>query len=147
MVTDTIYRLSNNKFSPWLQDKQLENPNGLLIEGENLVVASWGVMTDGFVTAIPGHLKTVSLSSKIITDLGDATAVGNLDGIEPDGDGNYFVTDWMNGKLLYITQTGLSSTLLTLTQGSADLTLLPEQNLIIIPMMVTGNLVAYTINK
>jgi sugar lactone lactonase YvrE len=147
MVTDTIYRLSNNKFSPWLQDKQLENPNGLLIEGENLVVASWGVMTDGFVTAIPGHLKTVSLSSKKITDLGDATAVGNLDGIEPDGDGNYFVTDWMNGKLLYITQTGLSSTLLTLTQGSADLTLLPEQNLIIIPMMVTGNLVAYTINK
>ena len=146
-LTNTIYRLSGSSFNIWLQNKQLEAPNGLLIEGDQLIIGSWGVMTDGFATEVLGHLKTVDIASKKITSLGDQTPTGNLDGIESDGEGNYYVTDWLNGKLLHIQATGISSTLLKLDQGSADQTVLLEQGLIIIPMMLSGNVSAYHIKQ
>jgi len=146
-LTNTIYRLSGSSFNIWLQNKQLEAPNGLLIEGDQLIIGSWGVMTDGFATEVSGHLKTVDIASKKITSLGDQTPTGNLDGVEADGEGNYYVTDWLNGKLLHIQPTGTSTTLLKLDQGSADQTVLLDQGLIIIPMMLSGNVSAYQIKQ
>jgi sugar lactone lactonase YvrE len=145
MLTDTIHRLTQGKLEVWLHDDALEYPNGLLIEGGNLIVASWGVMTDGFVTDIAGHLKTIDIASKKIQSLGDKTPVGYLDGLESDGEGNYFVTDWMVGKLLHIEPRGISKTLISLEPGSADLTVLPQQKLVIIPIMLSSNIVAYRI--
>lgn len=147
MMTNTIHRLSGDKFEIWLHDEQLEQPNGLLVEGDNLIVASWGNMTDGFATDIAGHLKTINLNSKKIQSLGDKSPAGNLDGLEADGNGNYFVTDWMQGKLLHISPEGTSTTLISLAQGSADHTVLLDKNLILIPMMLTGNVLAFEIKK
>jgi len=147
MMTNTIHRLSGDKFEIWLHDEKLEAPNGLLVEGNNLIVGSWGNMTDGFATQTAGHLKTINLNNKQIQSLGDKTPAGNLDGVESDGNGNYFVTDWMQGKLLHITPAGLSSTLISLQQGSADHTVLLEKNIVIIPMMLTGNVLAFEIKK
>lgn len=145
-LTNSIYRLSEGKFELWLQSDQLEAPNGLLVKNKQLLVANWGNMTDGFATEIAGHIKTINLTTKKIDSLGDGSAVGNLDGLESDENGNYYVTDWMAGTLLYITPAGLSTTLLSLGQGSADHTFLPEQDLIIIPMMNSNYLTAYKIN-
>jgi hypothetical protein len=80
MMTNTIYKLSDGKFESWVQSDDLQNPNGLLAEGDKLVVGAWGKMTDGFNTEIPGHLKSVSLADGSISDMGSATPVGNLDG-------------------------------------------------------------------
>ncbi|NQY27000.1 MAG: SMP-30/gluconolactonase/LRE family protein [Piscirickettsiaceae bacterium] len=145
MMTNTLHRLANGQFEIWLQDVRLEAPNGLLVEGKNLIVGSWGNMTDGFATDIVGHLKTINIKTKTIQSLGDASAVGNLDGVESDGDGGYFVTDWMNGKLLHITAEGISTTLIKLDQGSADHTVLLDKGLLIIPMMLTNDLITYRI--
>lgn len=145
MLTDTIYRLANGKFDVWLHDAALEFPNGLLVEGDNLIVASWGKMTDGFATDIAGHLKTIDIASKKIQSLGNKTPVGNLDGLESDGKGNYLVTDWMIGKLFHIMPSGDSTTLLDLEPGSADLTVLPKQKLVIIPIMMSNDILAYHI--
>jgi sugar lactone lactonase YvrE len=145
MLTNTIHRLTQGKLEVWLHDDALEYPNGLLIEADKMIVASWGVMTDGFVTDIAGHLKTIDIASKKIQSLGDKTPVGNLDGLESDGEGNYFVTDWMIGKLLHIVPSGISKTLISLEPGSADLTVLTQQKLVIIPIMLSNNIVAYRI--
>jgi len=144
-LTNTLYRLADGKFSIWIEDEALDVPNGLLVEDNQLLVASWGTMTDGFATTTPGHIKTIDINTKQINSLGDKSAIGNLDGIEADGHGNYFVTDWMSGKLLHITKQGLSKTLVALEQGSADHTIIPEKNLIIIPMMLTNKLIAFKI--
>ncbi len=146
-LTNSIYRLSDGKFELWFQSEQLEVPNGLLVEGNQLRVASWGNMTDGFATAIPGHIKTINIATKEIQSLGDKSPVGNLDGLESDNNGNYYATDWMAGTLLHISPVGISETLVTLGQGSADLTVLPEQKLVIIPMMNSGYITAYTIKE
>lgn len=146
-LTHSLYRLANGKFELWLQSEELEVPNGLLVENNQLLVASWGIMTDGFATTVAGHMKTINLKNKQIQSLGDKTPVGNLDGLESDGNGNYFVTDWVAGKLLHITPSGISTTLISLDKGSADHTVLHEQGLIIIPMMLTGKVLAYQIKK
>jgi sugar lactone lactonase YvrE len=145
MVDDAIYRLDGNVFELWLKSPALENPNGLKVEGDELRVAAWGVMTDGFATKVPGHLKSVSIQSKAITSLGNGTPVGNLDGLEPDGRGNYLVTDWMAGGLYRIAPTGEAELLLDLNQGSADLLVLDGGRLAIIPMMMDGTVRAYKI--
>jgi sugar lactone lactonase YvrE len=145
MMDDAIYRLDGNVFELWLKSPALENPNGLKVEGDELRVAAWGVMTDGFATKVPGHLKSVSIQSKAITSLGSGTPVGNLDGLEPDGRGNYLVTDWMAGGLYRIAPTGEAELLLDLNQGSADLLVLDARRLAIIPMMMDGTVRAYKI--
>ncbi|NOQ77181.1 MAG: hypothetical protein GQ475_05240 [Methylococcaceae bacterium] len=146
-LTHALYRLANGKFEIWLQGEELEVPNGLLVENNQLLVASWGMMTDGFETTVLGHMKTINIENKHIQSLGDKTPAGNLDGLESDGNGNYFVTDWIAGKLLHITPSGISTTLIELEQGSADHTVLHEQGLVIIPMMLSGKVIAYQIKK
>ena len=78
-----------------------------------------------------------------MTDYGDGTPVGNLDGIELDGQGNYLVTDWMNGGLFRIEASGKADLLIDLDQGSADLEYIEPRDLAIIPMMNEGKLRAF----
>lgn len=146
MMTNRIYRLADDQFNLWMDDPMLEAPNGLLVENNQLIIGSWGNMVDGFATDVPGHLKTLDLDSREIQSLGDGTPVGNLDGVEADGNGNYLVTDWMNGRLLLIRPGGRSETLLEFEQGSADHTVMPEKNLVIIPMMLQNQVLAFRIS-
>jgi sugar lactone lactonase YvrE len=145
MMGDAIWRLADGSFEKWLEDPALEGPNGLLAEDGRLVVGCWGVITEGFSTSKVGHLKTVSLADKSISSLGDGTPVGNLDGLEPDGKGGYFVTDWMAGALLHILPSGESHQVLDLNQGSADHEYIMDERQLIIPMMNDGKVVAYRV--
>lgn len=146
MMLNRIHRLENGVFSIWLENDQLENPNGLQVVHDNLVVGSWGVMTDGFATDTPGHLKTVALADKSISSIGSGEPIGNLDGVEVDLEGDFYVTDWMAGKLLHVTPDGEVEQLLDLNQGSADLEYIPGKSLILIPMMNDGTLQTYRIH-
>ena len=142
MVTNTIWRLADNKLEVWLKDDALINPNGLLVDGNNLIVASWGVMTDGFATKIPGHVLEVSLSDKKIRNLGTGKPVGNLDGIEALDKDSFIVTDWVAGMLFKIGRDGEAKVLMPLAPGSADLGYIAADNLAIIPMMKDNKLIA-----
>ena len=146
MVANAIYRLSDGELSIWLQSDELENPNGLYIEDDQLIVGAWGKMTNGFSTDIPGHLKTVSLKNKAIKSLGHGKPVGNLDGVESDGYGNFYVTDWLNGGLYLISKSGDAKKILELAQGSADHDVILSENLILMPKMVENKLTAYQIS-
>ncbi len=143
MILNRIHRLSNNKFDIWLESPDLESPNGLLAKKEVLVVGSWGVMTDGFATEVPGHLKQISYKDKTIESIGSNKPIGNLDGVEIDKNGHYYVTDWMNGKLFHIHNDGTIDELLELNQGSADHEYIASKDLILIPMMKDNKLLAY----
>lgn len=144
MLLNRIHYLSDDQFNIWLESPDLENPNGLHVEGDHLILGAWGVMTDGFATEIPGHLKSISLQDKSITSLG-GDPIGNLDGVESDGNNGYYVTDWMAGKLYQINRKGEATLLLELEQGMADLEVLLEQNLILLPMMKNDKVLAYKI--
>ena len=144
MVTNRIHVLDNGSFSVWLEDAGLENPNGLHAESGQLIVGAWGVMTDGFATAVPGHLKTVNLEDKTIRSLGSGEPVGNLDGVEAAGS-DFYVTDWMAGKLYRIDRAGNATLLLELEQGMADHEYLENDSMLLLPMMNNNTLLAYRV--
>jgi hypothetical protein len=143
MMLNRIHSLHDNNFIIWLESPELENPNGLLVEGDNLIVGSWGVISDGFATETPGHLKTIAIADKSIHSIGGGTPIGNLDGVESAGDGGYYVTDWMAGKLYHVNATGQAIGFLELEQGMADHEVILEKNLILLPMMKSNKLIAY----
>jgi sugar lactone lactonase YvrE len=142
MRGNAIYLFDGNEFSVWLEEEGLMQPNGLLAEEDRLVVAAWGQGEGEGATL--GHLLTVDYDAKSIESLGDGTPVGNLDGIESDGDGNYLVTDWLAGALYRIEPSGAAEQLLDLNQGSADLEY--RGGLAVIPMMVDGELRAWQVD-
>lgn len=144
---NTLYRLANHQFKAWVKSDALASPNGLYAEQDRLIVGAWGVMTEGFKTSVAGHLKTISFKDKEIGDLGNAQPVANVDGVEADGEGNYFVTDWMAGTLLHITPQGEAQPLLELGQGSADLDYIKDKKMLLIPLMTSGQLLAFEVKK
>ncbi|HVW33860.1 MAG TPA: hypothetical protein VHL53_15085 [Acidimicrobiia bacterium] len=98
-VSDTgrnaIYRVpaGGDRAEVWLQSDQLENPNGVFVDGGHLMVAGYGVDPDGDGPAArgPGRILVVDLATKAITPLGNMAPLGNLDGIEKLDD------DWIVG--------------------------------------------------
>ena len=143
MMQNQIWQLEGDRLEMWLQDEALENPNGLLAEPDRLVVAAWGKPNEDFSTDVPGHLKAVDYQSKEITSIGPGEPIGNLDGVEPDGQGGYLVTDWFSGGLYQISDDGKAEMLMDLNQGSADHEFVEAENLVVIPMMMDGTVNAY----
>jgi sugar lactone lactonase YvrE len=145
MMENQIWKLEGDQLELWVQDAALENPNGLLAEPDQLVVASWGKPKEDFSTDVPGHLKAVDYESKEITSIGPGEPIGNLDGVEPDGQGGYLATDWFSGGLYRISVDGKAEMLMDLNQGSADHEVVEDESLAIVPMMLDGTVAAYKI--
>ena len=143
MMQNQIWKLEGDQLEMWLQDEELENPNGLLAEQDRLVVAAWGKPKEDFSTDVPGHLKAVDYQNKEITSIGPGDPIGNLDGVEPNGQGGYLVTDWFSGGLYDISEDGKAEMVLDLQQGSADHEFVEGDNLAVIPMMMDGTVNAY----
>ena len=146
MFLNRIHVLTEDNFSVWIESLELEAPNGLLALENEIILGSWGKMTDGFATKIPGHLKRISIKDKTIQSIGDGSSVGNLDGVESDGGEGFYVTDWINGKLIHIKNTGEVTELLDLPKGSADHEVITKKGLIFIPLMMDNKLLSYTVS-
>ncbi len=143
MMMDRIHALKDGIFSIWLETPNLLSPNGLHVEEGSLVVGAWGVITEGFSTETPGHLLRIIFKDKSISSIGDGPPLGNLDGVEADLDGDYYITDWMVGKLFHVDRNGHADLMLTLEQGMADLEFIEEKDLIVLPMMLSNKVLAY----
>ena len=144
--TNTIWRLKDGSFEPWLANDNLDNPNGLLVQGDKLIVASFGkVASVGQKQEIAG-LLSVDIATQAISKIGKGEPIGNLDGLEPLAPAGYLVTDWAKGALYRVDAKGKVDQLLDLNQGSADLTYLPDKKVVLIPMMLDNSLVAYQLD-
>ena len=144
---NTIWRLKDGAFEPWLASDELDGPNGLLVQDGKLIVASLGKLQSvGQEQEISG-LFAVNLEDQSIEPLAKGKAIGNLDGLEPLEPGVYLVTDWASGALYKISAQGNVTELIDLNQGSADLSYLPETKMVLIPMMLDDTLAAYQLSE
>ena len=146
-VSDTggggIYRLSGGKIEKWADDKVLAGANGLLVEGDNLIVNTWGVLTgNGFETSAPGRIVSISLADKKITELDGGKPVGNLDGFASLGGGSYIVSDWMAGKIFKFSTGGKTEPIIDLGKGNADLAYDAATKIMYVPHMLENKLIA-----
>ena len=145
-VSDTvgsrIYAVKNGKATVFAEGDDIEYPNGLLVEGDHLVVGGWGKPEADFTTKVPGRLFTLDLKTKKKTLITPEPAA-NIDGVESDGQGGYIVSDFMAGKILQIGKDGSTRLVKQLKQGTADLAYLPASKTIIVPQMNENKVAAY----
>jgi sugar lactone lactonase YvrE len=143
---NTIWRLKDGSFEPWLANDALNGPNGLLIQGKTLIVASLGKVQSQGQKKELGTLLAVSLDDQKVSKVGKGELIGNLDGLQAIQPGVYLVTDWAQGALYRVDAKGKVDELIDLNQGSADLSYLPGKKMLLIPMMLDNSLAAYRLN-
>ncbi len=130
----TIWRLAEGRFEEWLRSPEIGAPNGVLVSGDQLVVAVNGDNT----------LKAVDLATRAVRTLA-TLQLGFLDGVESDGAGNYLVS-YNEGRLVRVSPAGEVTTLLDLTAPGtniADFDFVPERHLLIAPTWADGRLIVY----
>jgi sugar lactone lactonase YvrE len=141
MFASKIYTLKDGKPVVLAEGPELENPNGILVDGDALILGGWGTVGDATPKKL-GHLLKLDLKTKKVTQL-TKEPVGNLDGIEKDGKGGYIVTDWVAGKVFRIGGDGKVTLLMQHDKnGTADHAYLPDQKLLILPLMMDNKVVA-----
>ena len=126
------------------------SPNGLLVHGDKLYIASWGIMSEQpeeraeWITQTAGDLYWVSLKESENVRHIVAPELGNLDGVEIDQQGNIYVSDWENGKLYKISSS--NKTVIELgqyKQGLADLGLNLLTGELVLPIMLSSEVLFY----
>jgi DNA-binding beta-propeller fold protein YncE len=142
---NTIWRLKDGNFEPWLANDALNGPNGLLVLGDKLIVAAFGKVPSEGQKQELGGLLAVDLEDQSLSKLGNGELVGNLDGLQALQPGIYLVTDWAAGGLYRVDAKGKAERLLKLGKGSADFIYLPAKKTALIPIMLNNSLVAYAL--
>jgi sugar lactone lactonase YvrE len=142
---NTIWRLKDGSFEPWLANDDLNGPNGLLVQGGKLIVASFGKVPSEGQKQELGGILAIDLEDQSVSKLGDGVAIGNLDGLQALQPGVYLVTDWAAGGLYRVDAKGKSERLVKLNKGSADLIYLPDKKTALIPIMLNNSLVVYAL--
>ncbi len=130
-----VLLLENGTISKWLTNQP--NPNGLFVDGKNLMIALWDAKT----------LNSIDMGSKEVTMKADS--IENPDGIEAVGDGGYFVSSW-NGMITYVSPDGKTSMVLdtrTDAVGAADIEYIPSKKLLLIPTFYKNGVIAYEVVK
>ena len=132
-----IYKYSNGRITEWLTEG-LNGPNGLLVDGNRLLLASQG--SNDFAT-IDFETKT----RKVVTE-----GVNHADGIAFTGiQGYYLVSDW--GGEIYMINPDFSKVSLINTKeqkwNSADIDFVPEFNLLLVPTFFKNCIIAYKLSE
>ncbi|MDD3518114.1 MAG: hypothetical protein PHQ14_07165 [Chromatiales bacterium] len=139
-VSDTalnrIYRVSGNRSEVWLETDALQGPSGLWVDGEELIVATWGPMTDivTFAAEHPGTLLKVNLKTKELRPLGEGRPIANFAGIVKVDD-VYYATDWSGGQLLKLDPQGKATAVMRGFFQLADLGYSPAMRTLGLPVM------------
>lgn len=142
MITNKIHGIRGGRVTTVADGDQLEHPNGLLVEGDSLIVAAWGKPEPDFSTKVPGRLYRLNIATGAKT-LITPSPLGNLDGLESDGRGGYLVSDWGNGRIYRIASNGATRTLMQFKRGAADIAYLPASRTLIVPHMLENRVQAY----
>jgi hypothetical protein len=70
----------------------VETPNGIVYDGANnrCLFVTWGN---------PAHVKAMNLNTNNLTYVVQNVGVGNIDGIDNDSDGNWFISSWSPARI------------------------------------------------
>jgi sugar lactone lactonase YvrE len=132
---NTVYRLSGGTLEAWVRDERLSGANGLCVSGGMLIVGAAG----------EGMLMGVSLKDRSISDV--AVIGTSIDGIAPDGEGDYIVSDW-SGKTVLVDSEGGIQVLLDTTSdnvNAADIWYIAKYKMLLIPTFHDDRVVACTL--
>lgn len=141
MLADTIYRIDGDRPEPFVKDALLASPNGVVADGDRLIVASWGKgIKPDFSTAEPGGLLSVDLASKVVSPLPGAEKFADLDGVVALRESIY-ATAYMTGTLYRYHAGGAPEAVAHFKPGSADIGT-DGKSILYVPLMNEGEVAA-----
>jgi DNA-binding beta-propeller fold protein YncE len=136
MGRSQILQVKNGQVSTFLEDKSLERPNGVKAVGGKMYVVDAG---KGIFYEI--------LPDKSLRKIADGLLRG--DGIEPTGNGDFLVSQWM-GKINYVAADGKVTNLLDTEArkiNAADIGYDPKTNTVFVPTFFKNSVAAYRLSK
>ena len=116
----------SGKIREWINSEQLEKPNGLLVDGDDILVAAWGADGSGNVLKVNRGTREISKISK--------SGIGNLDGIQRAGKKGFYISDWASGKIYSIDLDGNLEEIFTSAKSAGDILFLREAGKLVLPM-------------
>jgi hypothetical protein len=134
--TSTIYSMLKGKIATVLADTSLGGTNGILMEGNSMYLAGY----------VSGVVSRLNLTTKSVEKL--ATEIPGGDGIERYGDA-LLVSNW-SGQVYHIAADGEATLLLDSQEAklnSADIEVIAEKNLLLIPTFFGNGVSAYELVK
>lgn len=146
MMGNRVYAVRDGMASVFIDTDMLDFPNGLLIDGNRLIVANWGRPEPDFTTKVPGRLMAFDLETKAQTFIG-AASFGNIDGVESDGRGGYVISDYLAGTVMRVSPSGESTLIRQFMPGAADIGLVPSRGILLVPHMNENQIAAYDISE
>jgi len=138
-----IYRLRQGSLTVWVDDERISRPNGIFVRHGKLIVAAGDSSADRPDRA--RYLQSIKLRNKRIRPIVDETPIGSLDGVEKSNGGGYFISDFRSGDLYHFTRAQGAVLLATPEKGSADIDFVASQNILYVPILNTGKLIAYKV--
>jgi len=107
--SDAIWKIVSGTASALIKDEKLGRPNGLALDGDQLVVVTFGT----------GSMYRVNAAGK----MGEVTKApkGSLDGIEPLGDGGFLVSSWEAQAVYKVTADGTFTAVIEGLPAPADI--------------------------
>ena len=143
MAGNRIYRVRPGQPAEvWLEGEALQNPNGLWVDGDRLLIGTWGPMIEpgSFAVRHPGTVLSVDREGGEIVPFGAGEPVASIDGLLRVGD-YLFATDWPGGRLLRFDAKGRPQVVLSGFSQLADLGYSASTHTLAIPVMSESRLV------
>ena len=124
---NTIWRLKDGNFEPWLANDVLNGPNGLLVQGGKLIVASFGKLPGEGQKQELGGLLAVDIEDQSVSKLANGELIGNLDGLQALQPGHLPRHGLGGGRALSRRRQGQGRAPAQARQGQRRLRLFPRQ--------------------
>ncbi|MFT6210515.1 MAG: sugar lactone lactonase YvrE [Bacteroidia bacterium] len=103
-------------------------PNGIVYDGDNnrILIVTWGSNAS---------IKAMNLASNTVTNVVANTGVGSIDGIDSDGDGNWYISSWNPARITKYNNDFSTSEIITVPgiNNPADICYAPETDTLAIP--------------
>lgn len=139
-----VYVVKNGVASVFVESPTLALPNGILVDGTRVLVATDGRPGRGG-GGTPGSLFAVNIATKDITQI-TTQPIGTPDGLESDGRGGYIVADVGGGRIFHVSATGDVRPLRHLDRQPADISYVPARKLLLVPHLGLNRVSAYDLD-
>ena len=139
-----VWAVRNGVASLFSDGPQLELPNGILVDGNRVVVATDGRPGRGG-GGTPGSLFAIDLTTKAVTQV-TTQSIGTPDGLELDGSGGYIVSDVGGGRIFHVTGGGEVRQVRQLDRQPADICFVPARKLLLVPHLGLNRVSAYDLS-
>jgi sugar lactone lactonase YvrE len=140
-----VYVVRNGVASVFVESPRLELPNGILVDGDKVIVATDGRPGRGG-GGTPGSLFAIDIASREIRQL-TTQSIGTPDGLESDGRGGYIVADVGGGRIFHVSASGEAQLLRQLDRQPADICFIPARRLLVVPHLGLNRVSAYELSE